>query len=336
MRAYIRSVGAFVPDKIVTNTDLSKVLDTNDEWIYSHTGIKERRIASKDQAASDLAVEAVWATMKNIQVQDPHGVEVTNSHIDLILLATSTPDYPGLPSTACVVQDRIGADAAGAMDLVAACTGFIYGLETAKNFVQSGAAKNVLVIGSEVYSKIVNWEDRGTCVLFGDGAAAVLVSQVPGDGKSGIFESVLGSRGSGTAHLLRPTGGSRRAFEPGKTPPNEQYLSMNGRQVYIFAVAAITDTINSLLEKNDLSMDQIDYIIPHQANRRIIEAACKRNGWPEEKFFMNMERYANTSAASIPLAMDEMFKKGMLERGQKILTVGFGAGLTYGGNFFIW
>lgn len=184
-----------------------------------------------------------------------------------------------------------------------------------------------------MYSEIVNWEDRGTCVLFGDGAAAVLVSQVPGDGKSGIFESVLGSRGSGTAHLLRPTGGSRRAFEPGKTPPNEQYLSMNGRQVYIFAVAAITDTINSLLEKNDLSMDQIDYIIPHQANRRIIEAACKRNGWPEEKFFMNMERYANTSAASIPLAMDEMFKKGMLERGQKILTVGFGAGLTYGGNF---
>jgi 3-oxoacyl-[acyl-carrier-protein] synthase-3 len=336
MRAYIRSVGAYVPEKVMTNDDLARIVDTNDEWIFSHTGIRERRIAAEGEAASDLAREAVLKTLSNAVIQDAAGGDISAADIDLILLATSTPDYPGLPSTACVVQDMIGAGSAGAMDLVAACTGFIYALETARNYVLSGAAENVLVIGSEVYSRIVNWEDRSTCVLFGDGAGAALVSAADEDNgdSSGVYGSYLRSRGSGVEHLLRPDGGSRNKADSDN--PAGQYLYMNGRQVYLFAVGAITETINSLLENHGLTMDDIDHVVPHQANRRIIEAACKRNDWPVEKFFMNIDKYANTSAASIPLAMDEMMKNGLLKRGDRILTVGFGSGLTYGGNYFIW
>jgi 3-oxoacyl-[acyl-carrier-protein] synthase-3 len=218
MQAYIRSVGAYVPEKVVTNDDLAKTIDTSDEWIYSHTGIHERRIAAEDQAASDLGHEAVKAALANITILDPEGDEISGSDVDLVLLATSTPDYPGLPSTACVVQDLIGAREAGAMDLIAACTGFIYGLETARNFVVAGGAKNVLVIGAEVYSKIINWKDRTTCVLFGDGAGAVLVSQAPEGSPSAIHHSILGSQGDGVKHLLRPAGGSRTPYKPGITP----------------------------------------------------------------------------------------------------------------------
>ena len=334
MRAYIRSVGAYLPEKIVSNDDLAKTLDTNDEWVFSHTGIHERRIARKDQAASDLAYEAAKVTLGNLLLQD--GSELSSSDIDLILLATSTPDYPSMPSTACIVQDLIGAKHAGAMDIVAACTGFIYALETAKNFIMSASSRNILVIGAEVYSKIVNWKDRASCVLFGDGAGAVLVSAAPAGSTSGIYSSLLGSQGSGGKHLLCPTGGTRTPYQPGITPEEDRYLQMNGRKVYIFAVQAITNTINRLLEMNGLTMDEIDHIVPHQANKRIIEAACKRNDWPEEKFFMNIDRFANTSAASIPIAMDEMHKKHLLNRGDKVLTIGFGAGLTFGGNYFIW
>jgi 3-oxoacyl-[acyl-carrier-protein] synthase-3 len=336
MQAYIRSVGAYVPEKVVTNDDLAKTIDTSDEWIYSHTGIHERRIAAEDQAASDLGHEAVKAALANMKIQDPEGDEISGSDVDLVLLATSTPDYPGLPSTACVVQDLIGAREAGAMDLIAACTGFIYGLETARNFVVAGGAKNVLVIGAEVYSKIINWKDRTTCVLFGDGAGAVLVSQAPEGSPSAIHHSILGSQGDGVKHLLRPAGGSRTPYKPGITPEEDLFLQMNGRQVYVFAVGAITDTVNRLLELNGLSMEEIDHVVPHQANRRIIEAACKRNGWDEKKFFMNIDRFANTSAASIPIALDEMQRKGILKRGDKILTIGFGSGLTFGGNYFVW
>lgn len=336
MQAYIRSVGAYVPEKIVTNDDLAKTIDTNDEWIFSHTGIKERRVAAENEAASDLGYAAVRHALDNISLQDPQGEELKGSDIDLVLLATSTPDYPGLPSTACIVQDKLGAENAGAMDLVAACTGFIYGLETAKNFVLGGAARNVLVVGAEVYSKIINWKDRSTCVLFGDGAGAVVVSPGEKAAGSGIYSSVLGSRGSGVEHLLRPAGGTRTPYVAGVTPEEDLYLQMNGRQVYVFAVQAITDSINRLLEINSVSMDEIDHVIPHQANKRIIEAACKRNGWPEEKFFMNIRHYANTSAASIPIAMEEMQRKGLLKRGDKVLTIGFGSGLTFGGNYFIW
>jgi 3-oxoacyl-[acyl-carrier-protein] synthase-3 len=336
MEAYIKAVGAYVPEKIMSNDELSTFVDTSDEWIYSHTGIKNRRIAKEEEAASDLGLAAALDALKKITLKDADANTIEGSEIDLILLATSTPDYPGLPSTACVVQDKLGADKCGAMDLVAACTGFVYALETAKNYIVTESAKNILVIGTEVYSKIVNWKDRGSCVLFGDGAGAVLVTATP-TGKSGkIMKSVLGSRGSGVDSLLRKAGGSRNKFIPGTTPEEDLYLYMDGRKVYLFAVQAIIQTIEELLEKNNLTIDEIDYVVPHQANKRIIEAACKRKNWPEEKFFMNIDKYANTSAASIPIALEEMQAEGMLKEGMTILTVGFGSGLTFGGNVFIW
>jgi 3-oxoacyl-[acyl-carrier-protein] synthase III len=329
MRAQIASVGAYVPQRRMPNSELAEMVDTSDEWIHSHTGIRNRHIADDSEAASDLAYNASLQALERASI-DP-------GDIDLILLATSTPDYPGLPSTAAIVQDRIGAGKAGAMDIVAACTGFVYGLETARAYVTSGAAETVLVIGSEVYSRILNWKDRNTCVLFGDGAGAAIVR--PADGKtgtSGMLDSVLRSRGSGATALLRPSGGSRTPVVPGETEIEATKLRMDGRRVYTFAVGAITDVVNDLLERNDLSMDQIDHIVPHQANLRIIEAACKRGGFPAEKFFTNLDEYANTSAASIPIALNEMEEKGRLERGDMVITVGFGGGLTYGGNLIRW
>lgn len=336
MNAYIRTLGAYVPERIMKNDEWTQYMETSDEWIFAHTGIRERRIAAPEQAASDLGVAAALAAFKNGAWIDGAGGVVSADEIDLILLATSTPDYIGLPSTACVVQDRLGVERAGAMDVVAACSGFIYALETARTFIETGSAKNVLVIGTEVYSKIINWNDRGTAVLFGDGAGAVVVSPAPEGSPSKLYRSVLGSKGSGVEHLLRAAGGTRKPYVAGVTPEEELLLYMNGRQVYIFAVGAIIDTVNRLLELNGMTMDEIDHVVPHQANRRIIEAACKRVGWPEEKFFMNMDKYANTSAASIPIAMDEMLAAGILQRGQKILTIGFGAGLTFGGNLFVY
>jgi 3-oxoacyl-[acyl-carrier-protein] synthase-3 len=309
----------------MTNHELAGIVDTSDEWIFSHTGIRSRHIAGDDTAASDLAVTAAEQLLKKTDI------EATD--LDLVLLSTSTPDYPGLPSTASIVQDRIGATGAGAMDIVAACTGFAYGISTAKAYVDSGMAKHVLVLGAEIYSKILNWNDRSTCVLFGDGAGATLVSHSE---ESGIVDAVLHSRGAGSGKLLRPAGGSREAYEPGITPIERTKLHMDGRQVYTFAVAAIIEVIEELLERSNLTMDDIDHVVPHQANVRIIDAACKRVGLPREKFFVNIEHFANTSAASIPIALSEMEEKGRLKSGDRIITVGFGAGLAYGGNLLVW
>ncbi|TVQ22700.1 MAG: ketoacyl-ACP synthase III [Spirochaetaceae bacterium] len=325
MPSRIAAVASYVPPRVITNDELATFVDTSDEWIFSHTGIRKRHIADDDVSASDLGVEAANRVLAK--------AGVPAAAIDLIVLATSTPDYPGLPSTAAIVQDRIGATRAGAMDIVAACTGFSYSLTTAKAFVDSGAADTVLVIGAEVYSKIVNWSDRSSCVLFGDGAAATIVTA---SDEPGIVDGVLHSQGSGANTLLRPAGGSREAYEPGVTPVERTKLFMDGRRVYHFAIQAIIDVVAELLDRNGLTMDQIDHIVPHQANARIIEAACKRASLPIDKFFMNIAEYANTSAASIPIALTEMEERGILSRGQRVITVGFGAGLTYGGNLLVW
>jgi 3-oxoacyl-[acyl-carrier-protein] synthase III len=322
--AHIASVGTYVPPRAMTNDELAGIVDTSDEWIYSHTGIRRRHIADEGVAASDLGVAAANAALEHA------GVEAAD--VDLILLATSTPDYPGLPATASVVQDRIGANRAGAMDVVAACSGFVYGLSTAAAFVDSGQATTVLVIGSEVYSKIINWQDRNTCVLFGDGAGAVVVR--PDEG-AGIRDSVLHSIGSGAETLYRPAGGSRERCVV-DTPEERTKLHMQGRRVYNFAVQAIIDTIEELLERNAMSIDDVDHVVAHQANVRIIDAACKRAGYPESTFFKNIAEYANTSAASIPIAMGDMLRQGMLEPGQTVITVGYGSGLSYGGNLITW
>jgi 3-oxoacyl-[acyl-carrier-protein] synthase-3 len=328
MNAVIRSTGTYVPVRRMSNDELPKDLDTSDEWIVSHTGIRYRHLAADDQAASDLAVEASRKAL--------HRGSIEPGEIDMILVATATPDFVGFPATASIVQDKLGAQNAAAMDIVAGCTGFIYGLETARGFIVSGFARHVLLIGSEVLTRHIDWQDRNTCVLFGDGAGAAVLGPDASTEPTGVLDSYIRSEGSGARLLERTAGGSRFPFLLGNTPQRDVYLKMEGRQVYNFAVRVIVETIQLLLERNKLSVERIRYIIPHQANLRIIEAAAKRAKIPIEKFYINIQEFANTSAATIPIALAEMQGKHMLEPGDLLLTVGFGAGLTYGGNLIRW
>ncbi len=311
----------------MSNEELSKTVPTSDEWIRSHTGIGERRISDSQTFASDLAVEAGRALLQR------SGVDAAD--IDLIIVATSSPDYNPFPSTASIVQHRLGCGNSGAFDLQAGCSGFAYGLETARGFVSAGSVRRVMVIGAEVLTKITNWSDRNTCVLFGDGAGAVLVEAVDSSGHI-IEHSWLRSQGADSDALKREAGGTRLPFDKETSKAEDFSIKMNGKKVYLFAVNAIVQTIRQICKDCETDEDAIDWFVPHQANSRIIEAAAQRLGLPIERFFMNLERYANTSAASIPLALDEMLRKGLLKQGQRIITVGFGAGLTYGGNLIRW
>jgi 3-oxoacyl-[acyl-carrier-protein] synthase III len=328
MRAVINTVDFAVPPRKVANDELAASLDTSDEWIRSHTGIGFRHIADPSVAPSDLAYEACLKVLEKSQTRA--------EDIDLILVATATADFIGFPSVSCIVQDRLGAKNAGAMDIGAGCTGFIYALETARSFVVSGGASKVLVAGADVLSRITNWQDRNTCVLFGDGAGAALVTADPSAGDRGIIRSVLRSDGSGAGLLARTIGGTRFPYVEGKTDPLGGFLQMDGRKVYNFAVRVISEGIVEMMESNRLCPKDIAWIVPHQANVRIIEAAAKRSKIPMEKFFMNIEEYANTSAASIPIALSEMCSRSLIKQGDLLLTFGFGAGLTYGGNLIRW
>jgi 3-oxoacyl-[acyl-carrier-protein] synthase III len=328
MRAVIQAVDFAVPERRITNDELATTLDTSDEWIRSHTGIGSRHVAGPSVATSDLALEAGRKVLEK--------AAVPASDIDLVLVATISGDHIGFPSVSCIVQDKLGAANAAAMDIGAGCTGFIYGLETARNFVVSGSARKILVIGAEILSRIIDWKDRNTCVLFGDGAGAALVSAENGDGSRGILASVLRSDGSGAQLLDRPGGGSRLPITDEAFEPAAAYLHMDGRQVYNFAVKVVTEGILNIMEKNKVCLDDVAWIVPHQANVRIIEAASKRSKIPLSKFFVNIEEYANTSAASIPIALSEMQAKGLVKPGDLLVTFGFGAGLTYGGNLIRW
>ena len=328
MNALIRSTGTYVPVRRMSNDELPKHLDTSDEWIVSHTGIRNRHLAADDQVTSDLAAEAARKALHRAQMQP--------EEIDMIVVATATPDFVGFPSTACLVQDKLGACNAAAMDLTAGCTGFIYGLETARGFIASGFARHVLLIGAEILTRHIDWQDRNTCVLFGDGAGAVVVSAQEGPEPTGVLATHVRSDGSGARLLERTAGGSRFPFQSGVTPQADTYLKMEGQKVYNFAVKVIVETIQVLLDKAGLRMEQLKYIVPHQANVRIIEAAAKRSRIPLEKFYINIQEFANTSAATIPIALAEMQGKHLLAPGDLVLTVGFGAGLTYGGNLLRW
>lgn len=309
---YISAIGLYVPKKTVTNNDLAQFVDTSDEWIRSHTGIEERHIAEKEEMCSDLAVKAALDLFaKSNRSKD---------EIDGIVVATATADHYGFPSTACIVGEKLGIQGAAAFDIGAGCTGFIYALEVARGMIMSGTMTKALVIGSEKLSDVVNWRDRNTCVLFGDGAGCVLLERT--EEKKGIIDSTLHAEGTGSLALT--------------ISQDTRTITMEGRAVYAFAVRAIGDTILELLKRNDLTIEDITWIVPHQANRRIIAACSKRYDINAEIFYMNIERYANTSAASIPLALAEMEEKGLLKSGQKILFVGFGAGLTYGGTLIQW
>ncbi|MCL2764262.1 MAG: ketoacyl-ACP synthase III [Treponema sp.] len=342
MNIEIIGTGRALPSKKVSNDDLAARIDTSDEWIRSHTGIGSRYIADEDIACSDLAAEAAknalamaaGYTGDDPAERDKAAAEIAGT-IDMIVLATATADYFGTPSTACIVQDRICARNAAAMDITAGCTGFVYGLETAAGLLSiNSRRKRALVIGAEVLSRMINWEDRGTCVLFGDGAGAVVVEK---SGKnSGILQTLLFADGSGSESLVMRRGGTRNPFKKGEVIDTPICVEMNGQEVYNFAVKAITDTVEALMKAGNISIDNIVRIIPHQANARIVQAARRRLHIPAEKFYMNIEEYANTSSATIPIALDELNRSGQIKKGDLILTVGFGGGLTYGGNIIIW
>lgn len=321
----IAGMGSSIPEKVLTNFDLERMVDTSDTWIVERTGIRERHIVGEDVAASDLAVEAAWKALEDARVKA--------SEVDLIIVATVTPDMY-FPATACIVQDRLGAKGAGGFDLEAGCTGFIYGLSIAHQFISSGRYDTVLVIGVETLSKLVNWSDRNTCVLFGDGAGAVVVRPAP-LGK-GILATHLGADGGGGSHLYVPAGGSRCPPSIETVTRGMHYIHMNGPEVFKFAVKVVSQASLSVLRRSGLKKGDIDLMVPHQANLRIINSAAERLGLTPEKVVINIERYGNISSASIPVALEEAYRQGRISEGDVVLLVSFGAGLTWGSCVMRW
>lgn len=327
LRARITGTGSALPDKILTNADLEKIVDTNNEWIVTRTGIKERRIAAVGEYTSTFAVAAARKAiaMAGITPQD----------IDLIVLGTITPDFP-FPSTSCIVQDELGATNAAVFDLSAACSGFLYALSVAEKYIRAAAARTVLVIGAEVLSRIVDWSDRNTCVLFGDGAGAVIVS-VTDDDSSSILSTHIFSNGAHWNLLYQPGCGSRNPASDSHTLDHHlYYLQMSGNDVFKYAVRAMEEAAHVALSANGISAADISCFIPHQANMRIVEATGKRLGIPAEKVFVNLQNYGNTSAASIPIALDEANRTGKLRKGEYLLLDAFGGGFTYASALLRW
>lgn len=308
MRAGIVGIGRYLPEKVVTNADLEKVMDTSDEWIRTRTGIEERRIAEDNIDTSDMAYEAAQNAIKD--------AGITPMDIDLILVATVTPDHP-FPSVACLIQERLGAKKAAAMDISAACAGFMYGIITAKQFIESEVYKNILVVGVEKLSKITDWNDRNTAVLFGDGAGAAIIGPVSGD--RGILSFELGADGVGAKHLYQ-----------------DEYIIMNGREVFKFAVRQMGESCVNVLEKAGLTNEDVDLLIPHQANIRIMEASRQRLELPAEKMSKTVHKYGNTSSASIPISIVEEVEAGKIKDDDVIVMVGFGGGLTWGAIAIRW
>lgn len=321
----ILGTGSYLPDQVLTNKDLEKMVETSDEWIVTRTGIRERRIAPKEMASSDLAYEAAVRALKK--------AGITAEQIDLIIVATVTPDMM-FPSTACLLQDRLGAKGAAAFDLSAACTGFIYSLASAAKFIESGMYRYALVVGVETLSKITDWEDRNTCVLFGDGAGAAVLGPV--EEGYGFKSFVMGADGSGGVHLCLPAGGSRLPANAETVKDRLHYVKMNGREVFKFAVRVINSATDEAIEKAGISKEEIDFLVPHQANLRIIDSAMERLGLSPDKVVVNLDRYGNMSSASIPVALDEAIEEGKIKEGNHLLLVGFGGGLTWASTILRW
>lgn len=324
--ACIHGIGMSVPERVVTNFDLESLVDTTDEWIVTRTGIRERRIASDDEATSDFATRAALAALENAGLQA--------SDIDMVVVATCTGDTNSLPATAVYVQDRLGIKGVPAFDIAAACSGFAYGLDLAHQFVATGRCNRVLLIGAETMSRVVDWTDRASCILFGDGGGAVVVG--PCGYGNGVLSSVLGADGGGACLLAVPGGGTRLPLDGQLLEERKQYLYMDGKKVYVFATDIMGTAALAALEKAGISVDDVDLFVPHQANIRIIKAASERMGLPMEKVFVNVDRYGNTSAASIPIALCEAVAAGRIREGSLVVTVGFGAGLTWGANVLRW
>lgn len=325
MSVHIQSVGVEVPERRVSNEELATLVDTTDEWIRSHTGIGSRHIAADGVLTSDLATAAARKALAKA------GILATE--LDLIVVATATPDFFGFPSTACIVQDKLGAKGCAAFDLTAGCTGFVYAMDVASSLLEAKKGRHALVIGAETLSRITNWEDRSTCVLLGDGAGAAILTRSEG-GESRILVSLLGAEGSGSGELRLLQSERARTFHP--SVPIVPLLEMNGRKVYNFAVQTIPRLALGLLELCGKKLEEIAWIVPHQANARIIQAAAKRLGTSEDHFYLNIEEYANTSSASIPIALGEMDDRGLLKRGDLLMLLAFGSGLTFGGAVLQW
>lgn len=320
----ILGTGSYVPEKILTNHMLEEMVETSDEWIRTRTGIQERRIAEADTATSDLALAAAKRALE--------AAAVSAEELDMIIVATITPDM-AFPSTACILQDKLGAKKAYAFDISAACSGFIYALSIAYEHIRQHPEHKVLIIGAETLSKIVDPKDRGTVVLFGDGAGAAVIGQTEGQG---ILAFDIGSDGSGGELLCLKGGGSRHPATHETVDARLHYLTMSGKEVFKFAVRVMGDSAQRVLEKSDLTAQDIDCVVPHQANIRIIDAAVKAWGIEREKVFVNLEHYGNMSAASIPVALDEAVRSGKIAKNDKVILVGFGAGLTWASCAMIW
>ena len=317
--AHITGWGMSAPEGILTNDDLSKIVETNDQWIRERTGIHQRHIARDDQFPSTLAVEAAVKalTVANLRPTD----------VDLIICASSSPEYI-FPATACLVQDQLGASKAGAFDLSAACTGFIYALNMGAQAIRSGSIKSALIIGTETLSRFINWKDRSTCILFGDGAGAFVLqgSDQPG----GVLSAIMHSDGSGGDLLTIQGGGSRYPATDATIHEGKHFIQMDGNEVFRFATRVMASATKEALDAANLKLEDVRWIIPHQANIRIIQAAARGLKLPMDRFIVNLENYGNTSTASIPMAMVEAIEKGQIEKGDKLVMVGFGAGLTWG------
>ncbi|MDR3561522.1 MAG: ketoacyl-ACP synthase III [Negativicutes bacterium] len=323
--AGILGLGSYVPDKIVTNKDLEKMVDTTDEWIVARTGIHERRIVAQDEATSDIATKAAQIALAD--------AGITASELDLIIVATVTPDM-AFPSSACLVQKNLGAMNAAAFDLTAVCSGFVYGLVVASQFIKSGTYRKILIIGAETLSKITDWTDRNTSIVFGDGAGAVILGETqPG---CGILGMNLGADGTGGDLLKLPAGGSRQPASAQTVSDRLHYISMNGTEVFKFAVKIMGESAIKALEDAKLSPADITYLVPHQANIRIIQSAAKRLGLPMDKVIVNVDKYGNTSAASIPIALAEAVQSGKIKNGDVLVLVGFGGGLTWAASVIKW
>lgn len=322
----ITGTGSYVPEKVVTNDDMAKIVETSDDWIRTRSGISERRFAGESETTSGMAAAAAEKAI--------HAAGIDRSEIDLVIVATMTPDMP-FPSTACLVQSQLGLGNITAFDIQAACSGFIFALNTGSNMLRSGAYKKALIIGSEKMSSILDFEDRTTCVLFGDAASAVVLETSDADGV-GVLDSITGTDGSNPELLYQPGGGSSCPASTESVAARQHFIKMNGKEIFKLAVRVMGQVSCEILERHGYRTDQVDLVIPHQANMRIIDSLAKRIELPMERFHNNLDRFGNTSGASVGLALDEAFRNGRVQSGDLVLLVAFGAGLTWGATLIKW
>ena len=322
----ITGTGSYTPAKVLTNDDMAKIVDTSDEWIRTRSGIRERCFAAQDETTSDMAIAAAEKAIA--------AASIDRSDIDLIIVATMTPDMP-FPSTACILQSKLGLGNITAFDIQAACSGFIYALNTGCNMLRSGAYKKALIIGAEKMSSILDFEDRATCVLFGDAASAIIL-EASDLAEIGVLGSITGSDGSDPSLLYQPAGGSTIPSSHESIDARQHFIKMNGKEIFKQAVRVMGQVSNDILEQYSFKPEQVDLVIPHQANMRIIDSLAKRMKLPMEKFHNNLDRFGNTSAASVGLALDEAYRKDRIQSGDLILLVAFGAGLTWGASLIKW